>query len=237
MADSGLFALYKLHLVDRELFAIKQRAANLDVGQSDRKDLQDAQAEFDRVDATAAALEKELADLEAENKRLGDRAKKLHKDLYGGGFVGARDAETIEQEMASIKEQTAAHDERILALYEEAPAAREVADRAAEALKAVKVRIVKKQTAAKAEHEKLQAAYKAKAAERGPLLPKVPRPVLDPYEKLREKMGTGMALVTDEHRCEACGMHVPEKAFEFIVADRVTPCENCRRVLFRLQQS
>ncbi len=236
MSGGGLFALYKLHLIDAALYEMKQRAAALDLGKAEAAKIKELEADPDGVLATARSLSAELKDLELEQKSFDDKLKKLDADLYGGSIVNPREVENIEKEKSHIRERRDNNDARILELWEEVPVAKEKAASIEGQIAALRQTIAKKQTKAKADHEALQSAYRAKAAERPAALKGVPAPLLAAYDKLREKLGVGMAMVTDDHRCEACGMHVPEKAFEHIIEDRVEQCENCRRILFRLQQ-
>ena len=237
MAGSGLFALYKLHLIDSALYEMKQRAAALDVGRGEAAKIKELEADPEGVLVESRKLSTELLDLELEQKTLEDKIKKLDSDLYGGKIVNPREVAAIEKDRAMVMEHRSKNDSRILELWEILPPAKEISAELEGKITALKVEIAKKQAAAKVEHEKLQAAYKAKAAERAAALKDVAPNLLSQYEKLKEKLDVGMAMVTDEHRCGSCGMHVPEKAFEFIIEDRVVQCEQCRRILFRLQQS
>jgi predicted nucleic acid-binding Zn-ribbon protein len=237
MADTGLFALYKLSLVDTALYELKQRASHLDVGHQELDALKRLQAEAEAGRSGAAKRQAALTkDLELQAESMRERLKRLDKDLYGGSVVNPREVEKIEEEVKALKAQIDDLDTRLLQLYESQPrldAAREEESRVIEDLKKA---IARKQAQAKAEHEALQAAYRTKAAERGPLAERVPQPLLETYERLRAKLGIGLATVTDQQRCSQCGVHVPEKTMEMIVQDRVVQCEQCRRILFRLQQ-
>ena len=236
MSGHGLFALYKLHLVDSALYDIKKHAQALDVGKEEQAQIKELEADPDGTLTTYRALSVELKDRELEQKSLEDKIKKLDTDLYSGKVVSPREVANIEKDKASIIEQRGKIDSRILELWEILPEAKEVAAHVEGQIATLKDAIAKKQAKAKAEHEKLQVEFKAKAALRPSLVKNVPPQLLAQYDKLREKLGVGMALVTREHRCSVCGMHVPEKAFTYILEDKVIQCENCRRILFRLEQ-
>ncbi|MBS1723604.1 MAG: hypothetical protein JSS66_11690 [Armatimonadetes bacterium] len=236
MAETGLFALYKLHLIDSALYEMKTRAASLDVGRGEAEEIKKLEADPEGTLAASRALSSELKDLELEQKSLEDKLKKLDSDLYGGKVVNPREVENIELEKTHVKDHISRNDARILELWELVPPAKEKASGLEGQISQLKGEIVKKQTAAKEEHARLQAAYKAEAAKRPAALKAVPEPLLTLYEKLREKLGVGMAMVTDAHRCDTCGLPVAEKPFDAVVHDKVVQCEGCRRILFRLQQ-
>lgn len=236
MAGTGLFALYKLHLIDAALYELKQHAAVLDIGRSETARIKQLESDPEGVLSASRTLSAELKDLELEQKTYDDKLKKLDSDLYGGKVVNPREVANIEKEKENIHELRAKNDERILELWDLVPPAKEAAKSIEDQISSLKSAVAKKQVAAKAEHEQMQIRYKATAAKRPELVKAVPVPLLSIYDKLREKLGVGMAMVTNDHRCGACGMHVPEKAFTMIIEDKVTQCENCRRILFRLDQ-
>lgn len=236
MAESGLFALYKLHLVDSALYDIKQHAAALDVGRAESAKIKELELDPEGVLTESRKLSAELKDLELQQGTLDDKVKKLDGDLYGGKVVNPREIAAIEKDKGLILQQRSKIDARILELWELLPPAREIAAELEGKITQLKDQIATKQVEAKKEHERLQADFKAKASERGPLAKRVPQLLLDHYEKLRSKLDVGMAMVSNDNRCIACGMHVPPKAIVFINEDRVVQCENCRRILFKLQQ-
>ncbi|MBS1715420.1 MAG: hypothetical protein JST30_13910 [Armatimonadetes bacterium] len=236
MADGGLFALYKLHLIDSALYEFQQRAKALDVGRDEAAQIKEIESDPDGVLGTARKLSAEMKDAELEQKGLADKVKKFESDLYGGKVVNPREVENLEKEIASLKERSGKIDDRLLELYEEVPPAKAKAEEAERRISALRGTIAEKQSAAKEEHVRLQEAYKREAAKRATAKAAVPGPLFSLYERIREKSDVGMAMVSDDHRCEACGMPVSEKFFDALVHDKVMQCENCRRILFRLQQ-
>lgn len=236
MAESGLFALYKLHLVDSALYEIKQHAAALDVGRGEAAEIKELELDPEGVLTESRKLSGELKDLELQQGTLDDKVKKLDADLYSGKVVNPREIAAIEKDKSLILQQRSKIDARILELWELLPPAREIASDLEGKITKLKDQIAEKQGLAKKEHEKLQADFKAKAAERAPAAKLVPKLLLDQYEKLRSKLDVGMAMVSHDKRCVACGMHVPPKAIVYINEDKVVQCENCRRILFKLQQ-
>jgi uncharacterized protein len=232
MADSGLADLYRLHLVDAALHDLQAHAAALDVGKAEAKQIQDIESDPAGTLGKALALKREVKDLEGQQGSLREKLKKLDKDLYGGSIVNPREVENVQKDMAMVQAQIDGLDERLLALYEEVPVAEAAASDVKAETERLRATIAKKQAEAKAEHAKLQAEYAATSKRRAPLAEKVPRPLLAQYDALRQKLGTGMAIVTPTGRCGHCGMLVPEKARDALRQERVVQCEQCRRILF-----
>ena len=234
MPGSGLDALYSLFTIDSALHDLKQHASALDMGQEESARIKAVEAESGPVLQTSRELSQESLTLELEQKSLQAKVDKLYADLYGGKIVNPREVETVEKEIDNVKAHLSKNDERLLELYELLPPAKSQAEAVEREIASLKEAIATKQAASRAQHAKLQEAYKAKAAERAPRAGRVPKPLLDQYELIRGRLGgIAMATVTEGHRCSFCGMHVPEKAFEALGLDRVVPCENCRRILFR----
>ncbi|MCW5936554.1 MAG: hypothetical protein KIT11_04525 [Fimbriimonadaceae bacterium] len=237
MADTGLFALYKLHQVDAALFEVRQRAANLDVGKEEAEQMRALQQEGASVIDEAKRLHTEQLDLELQQKSLSDKVARLNKDLFGGSVVSSKEAEAIEKEIESVKKHISDIDDRLLELYEKIPIAQEAAKEYTDRIDAIRIEAMGKQTTAKARHEEFQAQYKSIVAKRAKLAKAVPPDLLFSYERLRDKLGTGMSTITLLKECAACGMHVPERALEMVALDRVVHCEQCKRILFQLQQT
>lgn len=237
MADSGLFALYKLHLVDSALNDMKQRAAALDMGKAEAAQIKELELDPEGHLTESRKLSAELKDLELEQKSFDDKIKKLDSDLYGGKIVNPKEVQNIEKERKNIVSLRNSHDMRILELWEILPPLKELAAHLEKQISALKTKITEKQNLAKAEHEQIQSAYTAKSKERSPLVKAVPPLLLSQYEKLREKLGVGMVLITNEQRCSVCGMQVSARITAFVVEDKILQCEGCRRILFKLQQT
>lgn len=233
---NGLFALYKLHEVDAELHGLKQRAAALDVGSAEAHEIKRLESDPDGDLGEAKRLKTRLRELETEQDVLRERLKKLDKELYGGSVVNPREVEGIEAEMKHIRENLDANDSLVLELLDTMPEVEARANKIGERITELKREIVRKQFAAKETHGALQTQYKQTAARRPALAKDVPPALLGTYEKLREKMGVGLAMVDDNHRCGECHMPVSEKALEHVTQDRVAQCENCHRILFKFQQ-
>lgn len=238
MQDAGLYALYKLHLIDAALHEIKSHAGSLDVGMEEATRYKEIEANSAPERTRVQQIKRDIADAELEQKTLADKVAKYEKQLFDGSLTNSREVENVQKEIAMLKALSEELDGKLLDLYDRAPGLEKQTATVEAELQALAKTIRAKQEAAKAEHERLQAAYQSKGSERAAALAKVEPAMKATYEAIRAKTGsTAMALVTKDDRCAHCGMHVPEKASDAIRTGRVTQCEQCRRILFILMPS
>lgn len=232
MASPGLTTLLRLHLIDSKLHEIRARASVLGPPKELLAELAAAEEVSRQSAAALRALEAEQNDLESQNRSLVDRIKKLDKRLYGGSVVNPREVEQMHEEMKTCKAQIAAHEERVLEIWEELPVLQEAADRDLAALAEVRGRVEERNAHAKASMAELEAQFRKLGAERPALLQRVPRAMAVQYEAIRKRTGnTAMAQIQEGRSCE-CGMMVPEKTAERVRQDQVSTCESCHRILY-----
>ncbi len=87
--------------------------------------------------------------------------------------------------------------------------------------------------------EEIRAEIATVEAERGVVAGDVPADLLALYEKVREKQGSGAALLR-ARRCEGCQINLDAAAYAVIAkaaSDDVVRCEECTRVLVRTGDS
>lgn len=216
---------------------MKSRAAALDVGKTEAAKIKELEADPEGLVRASRELQSELKNLELETGTLDSKLKKIESDLFGGKITSSKEVQNLEKEKANIMEIRGKLDSRIMELWEEIPPAKESAQHIEDEISKLRTVIAEKQTAAKSAHEELKLSYASKMKER-PSAQKIVEPqLLGTYEKLREKLGVGMTLVTNENRCSTCGMQVSEKIRTMVSDDRVCQCEGCHRILFRVQQN
>lgn len=233
MSDAGLYPLYKLHLLDSALHDLKMQAANLDVGKAEAAQIKSLEADESGEFAAAKAVLADLKDKELEQKTLEEKVAKFEKQLFDGSVTSAKEIEHIQHEIEMLKGLSSSLDDKLLALMEEAPAAKAKVDGVEKELAIARQALATKQSEAKESHAEMQARYTAKGAERNALAKTIDESMLRQYEQIRKSTGsTAMATVTNLDRCSHCGMQVPEKAKDSIRSGRITTCESCKRILF-----
>lgn len=233
MASLELQKLWKLAQVDNGLVDIRKRAAALDVGQSLQPKLAELEREFAEHVAPAKALQTEALDIELRQKSIDEKIAKFDKQLYGGAVVNAREVENIEKEIQMLKKQRAALDDRLLEIWDKAPAMQKVADVVETRLNEVKKAIADKRKAAIAEKARLEADFKRYTEARPGLTGGISASLMSKYDDIRKRVGgSGMVEVTRRQTCAGCGLVIPEQTMAHLADDKVVTCEGCRRILY-----
>jgi predicted nucleic acid-binding Zn-ribbon protein len=233
MASAELQRLWKLHLVDSDLQGVRARAARLDVGGRIQAEIELIQAEMAEKGEPARGLLREQKELEQANEALETKLKKVEKEIFSGKVVSPREIANLEKEADQLKHQRAKNDERILEIWDLAPAAQktleEIEGRLDEAKKRLSERrgnAMKEKTALEAEFARLNAKRPEHAMGFSPSL-------MARYEDIRKRhQGVAMAQVTKEKTCGVCGMSLPERTVQALKDEKVVTCEACHRILY-----
>jgi predicted nucleic acid-binding Zn-ribbon protein len=235
MASNEILRLWRLAQIDNRLADVRQRAANLDVGQKLTAEIKQIEAKVAEVGGAHHSLSGESTDLELANGGIADKIKRVEKELYGGKVVAAKEVENLTKEIAALKRQSEKNDERLMELMELIPPAAETAAKWTRALEQRKQMLAKRQVEAKAERAALETEYKELAVKR-PELAKIVTPpsLLARYELIKTKhAGLGMVEVnTKDNTCSGCGTHLPERTIQGLKDDKPMTCETCHRLLY-----
>jgi uncharacterized protein len=231
MASPDLRRLWKLHQIDAAILEIRARAASLDVGQK-------LSAEIDSLTKSLEAngyknLHAEQQDIELQQKSIDDKLAKFDKELYGGKIVNPREVENYEKEIAMLKKQKEAMDERLLALWDEMAPVKIEADKIEKAIATRKEQLAETRKKAVAAKAQLESDYKTKSAQRIEVAKDQNPTLLAKYESIRQRHdGIGMAEFVKGKQCGGCGTLLPERTLQGAKDDKVMTCESCHRILY-----
>ena len=232
---SDLSSLYALHKLDSAMYGLKKEAESLDLGQAEKAEQKRLTNESAEVIATASAISKETKDREIQQKGFADKIASFDKKLYDGSVVSPKEIENIEKEIKMLKGLSEKNDERLMELYEAAPAAIEGAKGVNAKLGTLQKRIEDKRARAVARHAEIKIEFEALRSRRPDVALTVEKDLRERYEEVRKRTGdTAMAEVTETLGCSRCGMHVPEKQIKQLDADRLVFCEGCHRILIKV---
>lgn len=233
MASLELQRLWKLAQIDNRLHDIRARAAALDPGKRIMAELKALEDEDTLVGGKARSLASEEKDLELQQASLDDKLKRIDKELYGGKVVNAREVETLEKEIAAVKRQKSAIDDRLLEILDELPPAQAAAKVVEAKIADAKRRLAERKKQALEEKSALEAEFKKLSVER-PEVAKIVGPgILTRYENARQRAaGVGMVQVSKQFTCGGCGTQVPERTVVALKDDKLATCENCHRILY-----
>lgn len=234
MADSTLYELYRLHLIDRVLEEDRARYTALDAGKSILKQIADYKAKYQSEIEAGPTLQREIKDLELRVGGMRDRLKQVDKELYSGKVVNPREIAAYEQEIEHLKQRIADAETEELEKMEGTTAADALSQRHNQVLADATKKYQTKKAHDLRLGEEIQTRYKSKAAERAAQAKLVSAPLLAQYEAVRKKQGgIGMGIV-EKGACGACGTNLPTKVIESLDKDRLVTCESCHRILFKV---
>jgi predicted nucleic acid-binding Zn-ribbon protein len=180
-------------------------------------------AEDKRLGAEQRARESDLADLETRIKRDNTR-------MYGGQIVDSRELESIERELQHHRERRDALEEQVLGLMERLEGLQseiEAQDRKASSLRE---RWETDQPEMERRLQQLQSELELLRTERDALASSLDPRSLSLYTRLRAQSGHAVSNVSDGV-CQWCRVNLPPKDIQHARTVLVT-CTNCARILY-----
>lgn len=184
----------------------------------------------------ASDLRTELAKAEADVEQVRTRAARDQQRL-DGGQVGAKDAQALTSELASLATRQSHLEDVELEVMERLEAHEEALrglEEARAALAADRDRVVAERDAGYAE---VDAEAERVRAERERAASGLDAGLTALYERLRGQLGGSGAAALRGNRCEGCRLELNPLDLEAIrarPADAVVRCEECGRILVRL---
>ena len=233
MVANDTMRLWRLAQIDNRLADARGRAAKLDVGQKLAAEVKALEAKEAEVGGAYRGLMGESKDLELANAGIAEKLKRIDAEMYGGK-VGAREIENLNRDAAAQKRLRDANDERLLAIMDLAPPAKEAAEKWGRARDQRRRMLAARQAEAKAERAALETEYKELAAKRPEAAKIVSPSLLARYDSIRQKHGgIGMVEVDLKYNtCTGCGTHLPERTIQGLKDEKALTCETCHRLLY-----
>jgi uncharacterized protein len=211
-------------------------------------------AEYDRLAARVAEIkdaitmaETELSDLDREQARaerdveqVRVRIDRDRERLDAGKVSSARELESLQSEVESLRRRQGDLEEVVLELMENRETVQERRDEAAaegENATSAMAEVAARRDAVLAE---IGAQADKAGARRATVASGVPDELLALYDKLREQHGGVGAAMLRRGRCEGCHVSlstVDLNAIRTAAPDEVVRCEECRRILIRTAES
>jgi hypothetical protein len=192
------------------------------------------------ADTNLADLDRDLSRAEKDVEQVTVRIGKDNERLNAGQVSNARELESLQSEVTSLRRRQGDLEEVVLDLMERREAAQALRDGAAteaETVGADVAAVTSRRDAAVAEIDEQTA--KATAA-RTAVLPDVPADLLALYDKIRASSGGLGAAPLRRGQCGGCRVMlstVDLNAVRAAAPDEVLRCEECRRILVRTADS
>ena len=235
--------LLELADLDAELSRLDHRRRGLpehaELARLEQRDaeLRDSLAALTAVQGDQA---REQAKAEADVEQVRTRIERDRERLDAGQVSAARELESLQSEIASLRRRQSDLEEIVLEVMERRESAE--ADRRAQA--AERERIAAEQQAVTARRDAALAELAeltGKAADRrAAVAADIPQDLIDLYEQLRERLGGVGAAALRRGRCEGCHLALNTVDLNAIRAadpEEVLRCEECRRILVRTPES
>jgi predicted nucleic acid-binding Zn-ribbon protein len=184
-------------------------------------------------------LGRDQAKAESDVEAVRNRVDRDQKRLDSGQVSSPKDLASLQSEIVSLRRRQADLEEIVLEIMER----RETADTLVTTLKSDRDKVTAtlraaedRRDAAFGEIDKEQAEIQGR---RSSVVEDIPADLLALYEKLREQMGIGAAMLHGG-RCLGCrtSLSIAElNRIRAAVPDEVVRCEECRRILVRTAES
>jgi predicted nucleic acid-binding Zn-ribbon protein len=192
------------------------------------------------ADTQLSDLDREQARAERDVEQVRVRIDKDRDRLDGGKVSSARELESLQSEVISLRRRQGDLEEVVLELMERRETAESNRDHAAAEADSV----AQETTAVSARRDAALAEIGEAAAKAGrtraSVAAGVPDELLALYDKLRDTHGGVGAAMLRRGRCEGCHVSlstVDLNAVRAAAPDEVVRCEECRRILVRTPES
>ncbi len=234
MSLPELRKLAKVHALDASLREIRARLNQLDGGKRIQEQIDKIRTDHASTLEKTSRLTAEQRELEAQNQATESKIKKFEAELYSGKVVNPREIAAIEKEIALLKRQREAADERLLELMEEVPPAKEASKVVEDAIAAREAQLAEYRAKEGPAREKLEAEYKKRLDMRPTLLSQIDKSLADKYELIcKANHGIGLSIV-EAGRC-GCGVQIPARTMAAAQEGKVVVCQGCHRIIYALE--
>ncbi len=235
--------LLELADLDTELGRLAYRRRTLpEIAELDQLAARGAQVRDDttRADTELSDLDREQARAERDVEQVRVRIDKDQQRLDAGKVSNARELESLQSEIVSLRRRQGDLEEVVLDLMERREAAqsrRDEAAAAAETVAAEEGEVTARRDAALADI----AEHESKAVDaRTSIASGVPDELLALYDRVRGQVGCRAAAMLRRGKCEGCNVSLSTVELNEIRAaapDEVMRHEECRRILIRTAES
>jgi predicted nucleic acid-binding Zn-ribbon protein len=231
--------IFELQLIDNEIMQANTKLKSLpEIEQLLHIDKRIAAAteELATVKAEADQIALELRRGEVDVETVTDRIKKDESRLASGNAT-PKELEQLQHEVGTLRKRQEALEEielEIMVRNEAITARTNTLTTDLASLETLKAEINQRLTAASNE---INTVIANKQGDRGAVVVKIEKPLLDLYEKIRSASGGVAASALVGNKCNGCNLAINAVEMERIKSlakDELLRCEECRRILVRI---
>jgi hypothetical protein len=230
----GLERILVLQDLDLSIDRLHSRQGELESGEEAIA----ARARMDRIERAVGELKLEVGGIDRDAQRfendadmIGRKADAEERRMYDGSVANAKELESIQHEVASLRDRRRRVDDQLLdRMVEKEDLEGKIASGETQLLEA-RDRLAEIRGAAGNELEDIERALTTRTAEREALLPEFDDELLSMYEDLRRsKRGVGAAALIDGV-CQGCHQKLSAAELARLKSAEVKRCEYCNRIL------
>ena len=219
-----------LQAADAELEACRRRIRALQTELANEAPLAAAQATLESARAEHAAGETAIRDGEKAIERLNRTIAALDKRLYDGSIHTAREAASVQEELAHRRAELSTTEEAVLAAMERTESAQAAVVVAQERLAAAEQERARRVPALKAEGREVTTRARALQERRAALAAALPADLLARYQRLHAAHPPAVVAIRGG-TCSGCGVAVPTAMQQRVAAGEIIQCLSCGRLL------
>ena len=231
--------LLDVQRLDSQIAQLEHRHNELPV----RAEIATIEADIAEVEKTTATVQAERDEVSRAQKRLEDQValiedklSEINAKLYDGGVTSPKEAQTLQEEIASITRHRSSIEDGVLEQMELA----EPLDSQLETFAADRAKLDESLESAqgrlKVEGQDIETELDAVRADRGLAAAGLADGLLDTYEAGREDFGASTIVVLEGSNCKGCPLAMPAMEVDRAKkapADQLYNCEECGRYVVK----
>lgn len=227
-----LETLAQLQAVDTELDTRRARLAEIKSALADTSDVGAARRTFDAARARLQEDEARQRQLEWDVDDRSGKIKELEGRLYSGKIGNPKELSSLQTEIAHMRTDLGAAEERTLEAISAADDQRATAAAAEAELARVQASSTERRAQLREEQTAADAAVKALESKRAPLASAVAAPTLAKYEELRRtRHGLAVARI-ERNNCLGCRTTLATSQVQSARQGNLAYCSSCGRILY-----
>jgi predicted nucleic acid-binding Zn-ribbon protein len=224
--------LWQLEEIDNALQRTREKIESLDDGSALKAKVDALKAELERQRRELREMRREMEDKELEARGLEERRRTMESRMYGGYVSNPKELESMEREVEMLRRNQDRLEERVLELMYAIEDKNRDIKFLEEQMKADDSAYQEVRRKYEEEYRRLSERIASLEREREELLPQIDPVLLERYEEIRAREGSGVGKVV-MGVCSGCGFSIsPRLLTRLKEGETIVYCENCGRILY-----
>lgn len=225
-------ALYRLQQSELTIQRARQRIKEIDADLSNNEELQNAQKQLDKANATLQPLQNKQKDLELQIQSTLEKRKVTEAHLYSGNVKNPKEMTDMQQEIESLNRWHAELEDRLLETLLMVEEAQQQVDTAHENLAHVEARVGEQHQDLISEKASLTTEINENMEKRTGLLDLITPENKTRYNNLKPRKANQPVSVLNGTTCTICGVAQIDSVAQAVKrGDEIVTCKNCGRIL------